>query len=733
MQAERLVPPLPVPPGTARKRVYEPTSGLGLSPAEAEGRVAKMRDIIKKMVKFAKKELSAPCGRWLQDQCNKGGFLLEWAPNTGKAAHIIWDKQAQKKGAESIVLNGGLLIALSEPDREVDQALPVCADPLFVLMTAVVVHETLHAGQEVTSSNPPDPLREIRDTATHEIEAHNKSREYLEKWLNDLCNPQNSNYLVCSTGSPTSSNPCFKKAIDVWGGLWEALAPASNPQNKAYRQAQFDKLKERVQSYVAAANESIQCYTNIVTWLNDLLMGNISMPQFVALLRNGEAWRLVIDGFFRSQPAPNSGPPSRDCILRVGTGGVLHQSVLPFVAPTPAATQLPLFSTGMASVTSIAVIMTASGRNLLVSGVTGSGTGELQVYGDIEGDGWFDPSTQQILFSNEPRLGSRAHIFANSDLTQYYVFDSVGQVVMDLLDSDGDSIPDQLGEDLTIPSNNLSQLAGFEFDPYATVPTMVGQQFSDWLPVRVSGVFDIITLSDTDGDGFFETEQTVSVIDQYGFAPHFEPLSLVAGSSAIEFYALSGLQMEAWQVDPSNGNRISLIGTATAAGPTQATAITTTVPLVAGQAIELVESGPSGRSAYAYISGSSNIVGGVGCASSAGLPGLEVASVPDIGSDIRFDLDNAPPAAATFFVLGFATANHPLPSASGCTVYPQPVGSMFALTDLSGAATFDLPIPPIPIGIGITTRFQALLIDPPANPLGVATSNGLDVILGGQQ
>ena len=71
--------------------------------------------------------------------------------------------------------------------------------------------------------------------------------------------------------------------------------------------------------------------------------------------------------------------------------------------------------------------------------------------------------------------------------------------------------------------------------------------------------------------------------------------------------------------------------------------------------------------------------------------------------------------------------------APGCTVYEDPgtgVGIAISNLGLPGLGmSYSLPIPNVPLLLGVRVYAQSVWLDPAASPFGVVTSNGLELVI----
>lgn len=117
-----------------------------------------------------------------------------------------------------------------------------------------------------------------------------------------------------------------------------------------------------------------------------------------------------------------------------------------------------------------------------------------------------------------------------------------------------------------------------------------------------------------------------------------------------------------------------------------------------------------------------------GCASSsAGIPTLTIQNGQWAWTNntLSLRLENGPPTQPTWFVIGFASASLDLTviGMPGCQLATLPVVTTTATTDTGGMAPFLLGIPNDRNIVGQELFIQGLVLDPPANALGLITSD----------
>ena len=135
---------------------------------------------------------------------------------------------------------------------------------------------------------------------------------------------------------------------------------------------------------------------------------------------------------------------------------------------------------------------------------------------------------------------------------------------------------------------------------------------------------------------------------------------------------------------------------------------------------------------------------GTGCARSGSpLPVISATapgSEPNIGTSVTYRLANARANAPVVLIHGLSRTfvrGKPLPlnlsaiGMTGCSLYVSDNVTLGTSTNASGVATRTLPIPNNRSLIGVHAYDQWVIIDASANALGVATSNAMDTLVGG--
>ncbi len=125
---------------------------------------------------------------------------------------------------------------------------------------------------------------------------------------------------------------------------------------------------------------------------------------------------------------------------------------------------------------------------------------------------------------------------------------------------------------------------------------------------------------------------------------------------------------------------------------------------------------------------------GQGCGSSfAGPITLTPMTVPDIGTDILYELGNGVPGNQAWLMLGLAPLNIDLTpiGAWGCRLLVDPLLSIPKNINALGMAEFEFTVPNNPVFIGTHLFAQGVAVDAMANAFGLVLTNGVDSSIGG--
>lgn len=141
-----------------------------------------------------------------------------------------------------------------------------------------------------------------------------------------------------------------------------------------------------------------------------------------------------------------------------------------------------------------------------------------------------------------------------------------------------------------------------------------------------------------------------------------------------------------------------------------------------------------------YTGGTLTALPGAGCAGSAGIPTHTANGTPEIGQSVNYAVGNAPPVALAVALFGFDNVSWngaPLPfdlapiGAPGCRLRVNGVISEPRITNIAGAAVATIAFPNDPSLIGAQLFTQYLVVDAPANALGLTFSAAMRTTLGG--
>ena len=124
---------------------------------------------------------------------------------------------------------------------------------------------------------------------------------------------------------------------------------------------------------------------------------------------------------------------------------------------------------------------------------------------------------------------------------------------------------------------------------------------------------------------------------------------------------------------------------------------------------------------------------GKGCPSSGGIVRQVGIGIPEIGRTIRYHMSNGPASGRALFVLGMRQQFMDLRimGAPGCYVYPELSAAVGLKTDVAGRANYEGTLPQDRNLVGLQLFTQFGVYDSSANAFGMATSNGIETLIGG--
>lgn len=135
----------------------------------------------------------------------------------------------------------------------------------------------------------------------------------------------------------------------------------------------------------------------------------------------------------------------------------------------------------------------------------------------------------------------------------------------------------------------------------------------------------------------------------------------------------------------------------------------------------------------------SNTVFGTACAGSTGTPTTTVNGTPGIGGTVSYTTSGGPASMPAVFNLGTSRTNwagFSLPlelgfiGAQGCRLLTDPMIGIPMTTNSQGRVFAILPMPVDVGALGQEFHVQFLLLDPPANALGLVTTRGVTTRVG---
>jgi hypothetical protein len=131
---------------------------------------------------------------------------------------------------------------------------------------------------------------------------------------------------------------------------------------------------------------------------------------------------------------------------------------------------------------------------------------------------------------------------------------------------------------------------------------------------------------------------------------------------------------------------------------------------------------------------------GAGCAGTAGTPVHAGRGEPEVGQSHQLEVANAPAETPFLAMVGLSRSEWngiglPLPlailGAPGCSLLTGPTLTFGGITGRTGVGAVTMTLPDNPIFLGAHLYTQMAVVDPGANQLGLAFSNGVDAQIGG--
>ncbi len=124
---------------------------------------------------------------------------------------------------------------------------------------------------------------------------------------------------------------------------------------------------------------------------------------------------------------------------------------------------------------------------------------------------------------------------------------------------------------------------------------------------------------------------------------------------------------------------------------------------------------------------------GISCSGTGGIPRLDARPRPSLGTTVDVWLRAAPPSTAATLLLGSPTLLDLTGlGAPGCLLFVDLSTAAQLVTTTSGQGTTSQPIP-IPVTsalVGASVTAQWAIVDPPANSLGITSSEARDLVIG---
>lgn len=667
---------------------FGPGSGLGLTRDQSVAMVNTTRDNIKKAVKVAKLRMSEECAKWLQAQCDKGNIKIGWGMTALGTCRA--DGTTTKKESETVTINA---------DFVVGRAL-TCHEPAFYVVVGTLRHETQHACQsfEATLLLTGDP-KLGKKVACNEIDAHGDDVKFSCDLIDALCKAEHLD--------PTRPLPAgMDAAVRAMLQSIRSLGTAGERADAA------KKLKDCAKALKGSDKQAVECYGVAKKAFCDHIAGTITKAQLKAAL-NQAKWK----GF----------TSSLDNVLFLAAAAI-NGKIDQFSGAT-ATGAVATLDTGMAAVMDFIVVATSNDQVLLVTGQTDDGLGEMHLYRDINGDELFDEKSRTVLFSGSTQLSTNMGLTFDGSNGAILAYDSRSQSLFRLEDSNGDEIPDTIGEPINAPSELFDDYLQFEADPTNPVPTLIGYQQVDSTDPADPHDALVLVVQDRDSDGSYEVVFETAWRDYAADQPTF--VTVPHGASVIDVYGHPAADVQVWTVDRDD-QPVQLLGSGLGRGAVLAATIELDRPLVAGEYLAVFDVTNASRSTRYPTEGAFSTYG-QSCGSFAE---TTLAATPacfnNIGTTAEYALDGAAPRAPGLVIFGTQIWNLDLTvfGAPGCSLLTDLLFTIPIATDAAGHASFKFAIPNSGNLIGAAASTQFAIVAP-VNALGLAFSNAVRTTFGG--
>lgn len=126
---------------------------------------------------------------------------------------------------------------------------------------------------------------------------------------------------------------------------------------------------------------------------------------------------------------------------------------------------------------------------------------------------------------------------------------------------------------------------------------------------------------------------------------------------------------------------------------------------------------------------------GQSCYGPQGFPTFDVGGALEVGEPIDFTVGNIAPNRIAITAIGVQQVNVPLFAfgTMACWLYTDPILLLHAVSGGVGEATMSWQAPASADAVGLQLFTQGAVLEPAANPLGLVTTNGVRITLGGWQ
>ena len=538
-----------------RRNPWGQRSGLGLgSAAAARAKLAEIRARVQKAIDLAKKRMSPACGRWLQQQFNRGNVCISWG--MGAFGAMRPDGSTRKLATERIALNPCELLRDPLRGGVVD-----CLGAGLINTAETLVHETLHAAQSWVGTGATSSEARVaaaRQADCNEIEAHLMNAEWARAFREALCD---RNLVDPRVALPATGLDAEIRCL---------LQELRDRRTAAERAVIIPALKTRLQQVEGSDRRMAQRYrARKNAWTRYLRSGDL--PRLIRDLNAIAASAVRRGGRLEAFEAEGN--------VIVVRGGSETEEVI---------------GTRFETIEDLAVLEGEDGVVLLAAG-TEAGQVSVVAYRSA-GQGPFVATEETLLVRPDARLGAGVQLVPEpdpQDLEQPRLL-MLGE--NRLFGVDYDAVDGEAGATVVPVSEPFAFLpiaTAYLFDVGVGHGEVFGISGDEMFRTALPGV-SLPVFRDLDGDGYFETFGEETHEERTTFPPTFAAAELVAGIGSVAGYGVRGVPLEALGVDEGTGAVRPLGPSVAGRGLDEAVELILDEPLRAGEVVLLVD-GESGR------------------------------------------------------------------------------------------------------------------------------------------